>query len=172
MGFFEKTRKLTTAERDLAWEVFYETLPYKDIRIGDHFGVGGRAWMETLDLPGLFTGELYILHMGGVGFLDATSTSNLYPDRERMSKTVFIHELTHVWQAYHGRWVFTNSLASQACAWVTTGDSGNAYNYESGLEWNDYNVEQQACIVEDWFTGGMPKDVVLYEYIRDHIRNC
>ena len=47
----------------------------------------------------------------------------------------------------------------------------NAYEYESGKSWNEYNVEQQARIVEHWYVGGMKQDSELYPYVRDHIRN-
>jgi hypothetical protein len=171
MGFLEKTRKLTEVERKFGWQVFWDTLPYDRIQIGDHFGFGDRAWMESVDLPGLFTGEIYILHMGGVGYLDATSDDKIYgSEYEKKVKHTFIHELTHVWQCYHGfGFLLTRSFINQGCALLTGGD---AYEYESGLEWSDYNVEQQAKIVEDWFKGEMSTEIVLYEYIRDHIRNC
>jgi hypothetical protein len=170
----EKQRALRQVEIDLAKTVFFETLPYNRILIGDGFSlIGGSAWMESADMPGIGTGDYYVLHMGGVGYQDCTATAKIYGEgNDRQVKTVFIHELTHVWQAFHGRWVFSNSMFSQACAIATTGDRSNAYSYESGLEWSDYNVEQQASIVEDWFVGGKREDIVLYEYIRDHIRNC
>jgi hypothetical protein len=171
MGIFEKIRKLTTAERDLAWDVFWDTIPYEKVLIGNKLGFGDRAWMEEIDLPGLFTGSIYTLHLGSVGYQDATSSAKIYgSEYEKKVRETFIHEMTHVWQAYHGfGWLLTRSFVNQACAWASGGD---AYEYESGLEWSDYNIEQQAKLVEDWFKDGMSKDTTLYEYIRDHIRNC
>ena len=34
----------------------------------------------------------------------------------------------------------------------------NAYEYESGKPQNEYNVEQQARIVEHWYVGGMKQN--------------
>lgn len=168
MGLFEKTRELTTAEWNLGWDVFWDTIPYERIMIGDHLGFGDCPWMESVDMPGLFTGDVYILHLGATGYPDATSKALMPHDNDEV-RNCFIHELTHVWQSYHGAWVFTRSIISRVCAEITGED---AYSYESGLEWNEYNVEQQAKIVEDWFKTGMSTGVSRYDYIRDHIRNC
>jgi len=167
VGFLEKTRSLTTAEWDMAWEVFWDTLPYERILIGDKLGIGDRAWMETIDMPGLFSGDLYILHLGSAGFPDATSDAKMYGSKyTNIVRNTFIHELTHVWQSYKkNQWVMTRSLFNQLC--------GDAYEItEFDLEWNEYNVEQQARIVEYWFNGGMDTDVKFYDHIRDQIRNC
>ena len=173
----EKQRALRQVEKDLAFSVFWDTIPYDRILIGDGFAaIGGSAYFESEDMPGIGTGDYYILHMGGVGYQDTTSNDKIYGgDNQRMVRTVFIHELTHVWQSYHGRWVFADSMFNQGCAIASTlsfEGRSKAYQYESGLEWNSYNVEQQAAIVEDWYMGGMSKEIVLYEYIVNHIRNC
>jgi hypothetical protein len=47
------------------------------------------------------------------------------------------------------------SMLSQGHAILTTGDRNNAYTYKPGQPWDDYNVEQQASIVSDWFADGM-----------------
>jgi hypothetical protein len=168
-----KIRALRRAEKDLAWSVFWDTLDFDRVFIGDDLGWEDTAWMDAEDMPGIGTGDYYILHLGKVGYLDATSDASLYgAGYTRMVKTVFIHELTHVWQERRGMWVMARSVCSKGAALAAGGEMGDAYLYESGLEWNEYNVEQQAKIVEDWFMGGMSKDIVLYEYIRDHIRNC
>ena len=173
MGAFEKRRELTIAEWDLGWEVFWDTIPYERVFIGDKFGFGGRAWMECI-APGFFMDNIYILHLGELGFQDATSDARIYgPEFKKQVKHTFIHELTHVWQSHKKKqWVFTRSVFSQACEVLAGNEYSKAYEYKSDLKWNDYNVEQQASIVEDWFKAGMTTDSELYKYIRDHIRNC
>jgi hypothetical protein len=46
----------------------------------------------------------------------------------------------------------------------------NAYAYRLGDPWNSYNVEQQASIVEDWYTGGHPTSGRAYAYVTDNVR--
>ena len=47
---------------------------------------------------------------------------------------------------------------------------GNAYTYVAGRPWSGYNVEQQASIVEDWFTFGESATSPLYPYITNNVR--
>jgi hypothetical protein len=176
-----KKRRLKQAEIDLAWQVFRNTLPYERIRVCDDLGFFDCPWTEIVDAPGWGTGDHYYLHMGSIGYLNLISTDVMLHDNDYVKNT-FIHELTHVWQAYHeNKWVFTRSAAQQICAVVTSDD---IYAYEPGLEWDSYNVEQQAKIVEHWFTGAigivdgktkytkpMAQSGARYDYIRDHIRN-
>jgi len=58
---------------------------------------------------------------------------------------VFVHELTHVWQAQHGVWL--------ALAKIKAGDSAASYAYdlENGPGFAAMNIEQQAMVVEDTF---------------------
>jgi hypothetical protein len=81
-----------------------------------------------------------------------------------MYRNIFIHEMTHVWQYYHGYWVVLRSL------WANT--LGAGYNYTIGAldAWDDYNVEQQAQLVEDWFSGGMSTTDDRFVFIEKIIR--
>jgi hypothetical protein len=56
---------------------------------------------------------------------------------------VLIHELTHVWQYYHGYAVIRGSV------WANTLGKGYDYTVENSDAWDDFNVEQQAQMVED-----------------------
>lgn len=85
----------------------------------------------------------------------------------------FIHELTHVWQGYHGYlgWAYmAQSMLSQGYAVLTQGNRNRAYDYEPGKPWKDYNVEQQALLVEHWYKNGMSEADERYTYIANHIR--
>lgn len=171
MSSEEKLRALKQAEIDLAWQVFRNTLPYKRILIGNKLGWFDCPWMEIVDAPGWGTGDFYYLHMGPIGYPDATASALMTHDNDEV-RNAFIHELTHVWQAYHDKkWVFTRSVANQICAMAD--GSYDAYSYELGRDWNKYNVEQQAKLVEDWFkVDKMATGYTFrYQYIRDHIRN-
>jgi hypothetical protein len=89
-------------------------------------------------------------------------------------RDTFIHELTHVWQGYHGvlGWAYmAQSMIAQGYALLTQHDRNVAYRYTPGEPWGSYNVEQQARIVQDWFLEGMKTtDDVRYPYIANHIR--
>jgi hypothetical protein len=173
MGFFEKTRALTQAEKNLAYNIFYDTIPYDDIVIGDHLGYGDCPWTQCIDKLSWGTGDYYILHVGPTGYPDMTSDAEMPHDYDPARYT-FIHELVHVWQGYHRffKTVFAESVAAKIHAWYDTGDPDAAYEWEPGYEWNSYNVEQQAKIIEKWYIRGCKPSDELYTYVIDHIRNC
>jgi hypothetical protein len=58
---------------------------------------------------------------------------------------LLLHELTHVWQ---GR----NKLIRDVQVLVAAKDAGD-YDYKLGKQWEDYGLEQQAQIVQDWANG-------------------
>jgi len=72
--------------------------------------------------------------------------------------------MTHVWQFHHGIGVKSGSIIARL---------GAGYNYTRGEPWINYNVEQQASIVEDWNKdrkGGGGEDQELFPYIHYVIR--
>jgi len=86
-----------------------------------------------------------------------------YPFRAR---DVFVHEMTHVWQFLRGFRVKTESIVAQ--------NIGDRYQFPHGTEepWVNYNVEQQATIVEFWKRDrtGSGEDHRLFPYIHFIIR--
>ena len=161
----EDYRKLTQAEKRLAQSVFDRFLPYDDISIGNHTGIGGAPWTKYSVIYD------YTIHFGPSGYADATSTAVMRGFG--VIRNIFIHELTHVWQGYHshfsGSYMIQSGFA-QLASIVRTGDRDGAYNYTPGQDWDSYNVEQQANIVEDWFKNGASTSHSLFPYIRDNIR--
>jgi len=53
------------------------------------------------------------------------------------------------WQYYHGFWVVLRS------AWANKWGKGYADTLEDSDAWDDFNVEERASLVEDWFDSGM-----------------
>jgi len=47
--------------------------------------------------------------------------------------------------------------------------AAEGYRYEAGKPWAEYNPDQQAELVRDWYLSGMPHGGVLFPYIRDHV---
>lgn len=78
-------------------------------------------------------------------------------------QAIFIHELTHVWQAQHGVNLLTGKLRA--------GDKPEAYEYPIGMDvdWGKLNIEQQAMVVQDRFYCSrgikVPADEAFYERV-------
>jgi hypothetical protein len=149
--FDRNKRHLTAMEQALATSVFKDKLPaWWRIYIGDGLGKGDRPY--TWEHLSLF----YVLHVG----------PTIYPDLSVRYRNLLIHELTHVWQYYNGYWVAPRSV------WVQGFGAGYHYTLNPATDcWNDFNVEQQASIVEDWFKSGMSTEDDRYPFIEMIIRS-
>jgi hypothetical protein len=151
-----QSRFLSDPEKALAILVFGPSLPPWDrILIDDGLGMGNRCY--TLDGPPRF----YLIHIGPIGYPDCTSKTII--PHQGPTDTVFIHEMTHVWQYAKGDNVKLSSLWGQAT-------EDDAYDYLTGAAWNDYNSEQQASIVEKWYAGGMAKSMPEFQYVEKVVR--
>ena len=149
-------RPLTGAEKKVASSVFGRSINLNTVKVTNTLGLDGRPW--TTNSP-----PLYTINVGKKGYKSLLDGDGL--------KRLLIHELTHVWQGQHGVRFMSNSAYHQALSAIHNGGStGGAYNYQPGKQWSQYNVEQQASIVEDWFQGGMKKTDPMYPYIRYNVR--
>ena len=149
------SRTLSPPEQALATSVFGATLPPWDrIRIDDGLGLEDRPY--TLDGPV----GLYTLHIGSTAYPNLTSRT-VWSGFGRID-ALFIHEMTHVWQYDKGYNVKLSSI------WAQTGGSG--YTGAPGKSWDDYNVEQQADIVENWYGLGMNPAAAEFAYIAKVVR--
>ncbi len=152
------SRHLTGPEENFLREVFGNTLPYSRMYISDGSGAGNAPY-TTRNITD------YTLHLGPDMFKGILWSQSF--------RETFVHESTHVWQGHHEwfPWGFmVNSLLHQGWAIVTHGDRDYAYRYQYGKSWDDYNVEQQAMIVEDWYRGGMKETDRLFWYISHQVR--
>jgi hypothetical protein len=158
-------RHLTDAEKDLARTVFEETLPYGAIYLSNGLGLGRRAY--TIPHP-LHIGS-YVIHIGPEIFRDATDSSNLMFNQT--GDSVFIHELTHVWQGVN-RSTPLNYIFDSVYHQIH--DGSHAYDLNDAdlgtKSWGKFNAEQQAMIVENWYVGGRSESDAAFPYIRDNIR--
>jgi hypothetical protein len=147
-----ESRPLNDAEIALAWQVFGNSLPYGDVILTNLAGASGRAFCA----PGV-DGKTYI-NLGN-SYNNPLGTTNSYP----VPGQLLVHELTHAWQIAH-----TSFLPGFMCSALVTqsnafGDSVYAYD-GPGPGWDDFNLEQQGSIVDDWFaatgksTGFRPMD--------------
>ena len=159
-------RLLTDPEKDLARQVFEETLPYGAIYLSNGLGLGRRAY--TIPHP-LHLGS-YVIHIGDETFPDATNSSILVLGQT--ADAVFIHELTHVWQGVNRRHAFDYIFDS---VYHQIRDGSHAYDLNQAevgkKSWGEFNAEQQAMIVENWYVAGMSEGDGAFTYIKDNIRS-
>jgi hypothetical protein len=163
------SRLLNQSETDLARQVFEDQLPYNKIHLASYYLPNNDGVPVTLasvsSLVPVRSLRSYTIYFGPIVFKDGADVPG--------TRNTLIHELTHVWQGHHSlfAWEYmVDSLLAQGHAILTEGDRNRAYDYKPGKPWDDYNVEQQANIVEDWFRNGMRADDELFVYITDHIR--
>jgi hypothetical protein len=162
-------RPLNEDEEALARQVFHDQLPYGRIYIANFYLPGNEKVPVTVasgaEIIPIKSLAEYTIYFGPKVFHDGPQTP--------IERETFIHELTHVWQGHHSTfsWHYmVNSMLSQGRAIIFHGNRNKAYDFTSGRAWGDYNVEQQANIVESWFAAGMETDSELYAYIDEHIR--
>ena len=126
----KRARQLTAREKKLAQTIFGASLPLDKIRLDERALVGppqGRLCYVSF----------YTINSWG-----------------KMSDAVLVHELVHVWQYHHlGVVYIPRALAAQ---WSRHGyNYGGADNLRAaiaaGKSLLDFNYEQQATIIEDYF---------------------
>ena len=67
------------------------------------------------------------------------------PDTPLSVKAVFVHELTHIWQAQNGVSLLLGKLRAG------DGPASYAYDLAGGAAFADLNIEQQAMVVQHAF---------------------
>jgi hypothetical protein len=137
---WEGSRGLTASERSKAESVYQDSIDYDKVSItagsvgstGSTRTIGNTIYMEDDEFQG--------------------STSELTAD----GLNTLIHELGHVWQYQHGGLDYIpNALKAQLESTIVTGDRNDAYDWRRAVknnrEWKDWNAEQQAEAMEDYF---------------------
>jgi len=126
--FSRNARVLSPEERNIAEPVFMQSVNYDAVRI---------VTTTLAAAPTTLGNNIRILP----GY--------------RISNATLVHELTHIWQFQtKGTGYVSSSLVSQTCAIISGGDRNGAYDYNiaAGQSINRYNAEQQAMIVENYFS--------------------
>lgn len=176
-------RPLNDEEWRIAQLVFSSQLPARDdIRITNAVGGNNRPFVYKR-FDGITT-----INMGEWYDDPCGMYEDFWRDKDDHSKGTFrrgeklVHELTHVWQLEHGS---NFVLVAKGMAKVF----GEEYEYTAGTAFREYNLEQQATIVQDWFgrhytrlnaadeyglasaAATDPTGDDLWHYIRDEIRS-
>ena len=129
-------RPLTPGEKRLAQETFAGEIKLERVRV---WSPAIPAWLKPRPfVPGGVLGRELIVWTGAPQDFTA-------PDVSLYQTSVFVHELTHVWQAQRG----VNLLFAK----VRAGDRPSSYAYDlpDGCAWEGFNIEQQAMIVQHEF---------------------
>jgi len=163
------SRLLKPSEVELARQVFQDQLPYNKIHLANYYLPGNKGTPVTLasvsSIIPVRSLRYYTIYFGPDAFENGADQPGI--------RDTFIHECTHVWQGFHGGlgWEYmVESMFAQGHAIITKGDRNEAYHYEPGKPWDDYNVEQQALLVQHWFKYGMKEDDPRHTYVVNHIR--
>jgi len=132
------SRFLTLGEVHLLGPVFGNTLNYRRIRCDiNKADVGGKGNSIT---P---AGIAYMSRNYYCGDFAAK-------DVDAIAQWVFVHEMGHVWQWQHGRYPVNEAIGVYISK---AGKYEQAYPYdlEPGKDLLDYNFEQQAAIIADYW---------------------
>lgn len=144
-------RVLTVAEQALAEPVFGDSVNLASVRLLSSPWPFDRAFVA-----GRWFGRDWIVWPG------RTLPRDIAAAPLRL-QAIFIHELTHVWQAQQGVNLLTGKLKA--------GDRTSSYDYPLGMDcaWGDLNIEQQAMVVEHRFRlsrgGRTPADQAFYDRV-------
>ena len=131
-------RPLTSGEERTAREVYGNSVVYSDVKVHH-----GKAYFFQEDNSGMTpAGEIYIT---GDAYHDDYSRENAE------TQSFFVHEVGHVWQ-------YQNKILSVRTAAIGELIS-HGFNYKKSYPYlldasktlTDYDIEQQASILEDYF---------------------
>jgi hypothetical protein len=138
-------RTLTAGEKRLLLPIFGDTLDYDDQIVGRNDGNTG--------------GEYNSFTPGYHPNMSSHIWSWDYSTASPADAAVFVHEMVHVWQSGHGS---HNVLRG---AWLLVKnrfhyERAYPYDLDSSSNFGDFNMEQQAAIIEDYHrvTNGLPPD--------------
>jgi hypothetical protein len=126
--------KLTVGEKALLSPIFGFMIPYNKIVCKvNSANVGGRANSITPSGTPYFSSNCYC-------------NDFYYTNIE--NKWIFFHEMTHVWQYYHKQNVIISAIEI-----FVKGHYRDSYKYTLSSEkrFRDFNIEQQAAIVADYW---------------------
>lgn len=121
-------RPMTPGEIALAKPIFGDTIPYDQVRI---FNRGPTYNLTGNTIANVHHSNMYLTPKMGPGRYDMNRDDDHAGD--------FVHELTHLWQ-YHTRGISQNK-----------GDQSYDFNIKDPKRFEDFNQEQQAEIVLEYF---------------------
>lgn len=135
------SRSLTKGEIDLARKIFGDSIDYAAIKLYDR-----RIFPPPIQQKDRAMAGRNALSFPGV---DYSPDFSLEPNLQK--KSVFIHELVHVWQHQNKVLNTYKEFAREMLRHKFQYSKAYFYQLEPGKDLTDYNLEQQAGIVQDYF---------------------
>ena len=134
-------RALTNGEIALAKTVFGDSIDYACVQLHDR-----RVLPAFLQKKTRAMAYLNKISFPGEGYRDDFSK-----DADPVVQSLFIHELAHVWQHQNKvldtRAAFVRGMLRHKFHYA----QAYAHRLEKGKDLTDYGMEQQACIIQDYF---------------------
>lgn len=97
------------------------------------------------------------------------------PPGYSISNATLVHEMTHIWQYQtRGNSYISDSLVHQTAAIISGGDRNAAYNYTivPGQAFSKYTAEQQAMIVEDFYSKSSLRNNTDYKRLIEEVKSA
>lgn len=129
-------RLLTRGEKELLFPIFENTLDYDNQTVDRNDSDEGGEYNNFT--PGYFPN------------MSRHMWSRDYSTEITSWRAIFVHEMVHVWQSGHG----SHNLLRGAYLYIKFGgdyEKAYKYNLDSSATLSDFNLEQQAAIIEDYY---------------------
>jgi type VI secretion system secreted protein VgrG len=142
-------RPLTAGETTELRQIFKDSVDYSKERIHS-----SKAMDFIVNPTERFTGNVIYGHTrGNVIIVNGEAKEDDYSSRRAgdFSREVFIHENVHIWQSQNCPWDMTCATIKEALKRQGGLDGFYTYHLEKGKDLLDYNIEQQAVIVTDYY---------------------
>lgn len=131
-------RDLTTGEKRIAQEIYGSSINYSKVKIH-----AGKYFSGQPDNSGMTpSGEIYA---SGGAYQDDYSTKDAY------TQGFFIHEMGHVWQYQNSILNIIWSAVKEQIKYDLDYEKAYPYMLDADKTLTDYDIEQQASILEDYF---------------------
>ncbi len=144
-------RPLTAGEVKLAQEVFGNSIDYTTVKIHDR----PFAPFHQRNVAMTPNGQMY---MNGC-------YSDDYSRTDSQGRSLFIHEMTHVWQYQNKIFNVLGTGIELTLKHKFNYNAAYAFQLEAGKDLVDYGMEQQAAIVQEYF-------LVKHEGLGTYVRHC
>lgn len=159
-------RRLKPAEVAVVRSVFHGSVDTDRVMLTPLTGLGGRPFVMPTH------GGTILVNLGQ-DLYDNVLASIVSGSKDFVAGK-FVHEMTHVWQIQNTSFspgYFCRSWAT--AAHTSLGDDISRRIYATGSpgkNWDDYGVEAQCSIVEQWYLDGASDNSPWFRYIHDNVR--